>query len=102
MSWSMREFLGRSENAFFIEIARDWITDRFNLTDMEEDVPKSLWEKYEPHYYRGMRMIAGLKDHQYSKEEIESGEFFYGLLHKRYVLTNAGISKLEKLYEKGR
>lgn len=81
---------------------------------MEEDVPKSLWEKYEPHYYRGMRMIAGLKDHQYSKgsrffvitlttvlEEIESGEFFYGLLHKRYVLTNAGISKLEKLYEKG-
>ena len=28
MSWSMREFLGRSENSFFIEIARDWITDR--------------------------------------------------------------------------
>ena len=34
-------------------------------------------------------------------EEKESGEFFYGLLHKRYVLTNGGIEKLLKSYEKG-
>ena len=28
MSWSIREFLSKSENAFFVEIAREWITDR--------------------------------------------------------------------------
>ena len=39
---------------------------RFNLTGLEENVPSELWTKYEPHYYRGMRMIAGLKDHQYT------------------------------------
>lgn len=101
MSWSIREFLSKSENAFFVEIAREWITDRFNLTGLEENVPSELWTKYEPHYYRGMRMLAGLKDHQYTAEEKESGEFFYGLLHKRYVLTNGGIEKLLKSYEKG-
>jgi len=95
----MREFLAKSENAFFVEIAREWITDRFNLTGLEENVPAELWAKYEPHYYRGLRMLAGLKDHQYTPEERQSGEFFYGLLHKRYVLTNAGIEKLAKNFD---
>ena len=36
-----------------------------------------------------------------NKEERKSGEFFYGLLHKRYVLTNAGIEKLAKNFDKG-
>ena len=39
---------------------------RFNLTGLEENVPAELWAKYEPHYYRGLRMLAGLKDHQYT------------------------------------
>ena len=34
-------------------------------------------------------------------EQIKSGEFFYGLLHRRYVLTNAGINKILKNFDEG-
>ena len=35
-------------------------------------------------------------------EQIKSGEFFYGLLHRRYVLTNAGINKILKNFDEGK
>ena len=34
-------------------------------------------------------------------DQERAGEFFYGLLHKRYTLTNAGIAKLTEKYEAG-
>ena len=37
-----------------------------------------------------------------SLDQIKSGEFFYGLLHRRYVLTNAGINKILKNFDEGR
>ena len=36
-----------------------------------------------------------------SLDQIKSGEFFYGLLHRRYVLTNAGINKILKNFDEG-
>ena len=37
-----------------------------------------------------------------TSEQIKSGEFFYGLLHRRYVLTNAGINKILKNFDEGK
>merc|ERR1712007_58223 len=46
-------------------------------------------------------MLGGITDIEYNKEQIRCGEFFYGLLHKRYVLTNAGIAKITKKFHDG-
>ena len=40
-------------------------------------------------------------DFNKSLDQIKSGEFFYGLLHRRYVLTNAGINKILKNFDEG-
>lgn len=101
MTWSITEFLSREENKFFIEIEKSWITDRFNLTDLNENVPEDIWNVHGKNYYRGMRMLGGIRDVEYSIEQEKAGEFFYGLLHKRYTLTNAGIAKLTEKYESG-
>jgi len=37
MTWSISEFLKRPENKFFIEIEKDWITDRF-VTSYEKKI----------------------------------------------------------------
>merc|ERR1712212_573815 len=37
----------------------------------------------------------------YNEEQIKSGEFFYGLLHRRYVLTTAGLNPLLKNFHEG-
>ena len=64
-----------------------------------------------------MRMLGGIRDIEYNEgnilisqsqseikslDQIKSGEFFYGLLHRRYVLTNAGINKILKNFDEGR
>ena len=41
------------------------------------------------------------RDFNKSLDQIKSGEFFYGLLHRRYVLTNAGINKILKNFDEG-
>ena len=64
-----------------------------------------------------MRMLGGIRDIEYNEgnseqpiterdfnkslDQIKSGEFFYGLLHRRYVLTNAGINKILKNFDEG-
>jgi len=67
MTWSISEFLKRPENKFFIEIEKDWITDRFNLTDLNENIPEEIWKPYGLHYYRGMRMLGGIRDIEYNE-----------------------------------
>jgi len=66
MTWSITEFLSREENKFFIEIEKSWITDRFNLTDLNENVPEDIWNVHGKNYYRGMRMLGGIRDVEYS------------------------------------
>lgn len=44
MTWSISEFLKRPENKFFIEIEKDWITDRFvTLSFMKKENDLSIY-----------------------------------------------------------
>ena len=64
------------------------------------DIDPKLSDKYLPSHYRGMRMLVDIPG-EYTKEHDEAARFFYGLLHARYVLTNAGITRLLVKYEQG-
>lgn len=99
MTW-IKKFLAEEKNKYFIEIDADWIKDKFNHTDLLSDLTQDLSDKYLPCHYKGMRMIVDIPG-EYSKIHTESASFFYGLLHARYVLTNAGINRLLAKYDQG-
>ena len=53
-------------------------------------------------YNEGNILISQSQSEIKSLDQIKSGEFFYGLLHRRYVLTNAGINKILKNFDEGK
>lgn len=99
MGW-IQKFLSEEKNRFLIEVDADWIKDKFNHTDLMTDIDPVLSNKYLPSHYRGMRMLVDIPG-EYTSDHDEAARFFYGLLHARFVLTNAGIARLLVKYEQG-
>jgi casein kinase II subunit beta len=97
ISW----FLGCKGNEYFCEIDEEYITDRFNLTYLNNEVH---------HYNDALELITDsfglpvrnvylpLVDHNVDTETRESIEkaasHLYGLLHARYILTSRGLQKM--------
>ncbi|PVU96966.1 hypothetical protein BB559_002182 [Furculomyces boomerangus] len=86
-------FLSLKGSEFFCEIDEDYILDRFNLTGLQAEVT---------YFQKALELITdSLEEYSESQaEEIEnSAKHLYGLIHARYIITAAGISKMLEKYK---
>lgn len=90
-------FLGTKGNEYFCDIDVGYVSDRFNLTGLLTEV-------------RGMLMAINIvvdntrmeQQPEEQREQLESNaRFFYGLVHARYILTQAGLVKMLDKYRSG-
>jgi hypothetical protein len=97
VSW----FLGCKGNEYFCELDEEYITDRFNLTYINNEVQ---------HYNDALELITdtfGTTPSIYCSNSIDqnvdsktrdvvekAGGHLYGLLHARYILTPRGLQKM--------
>jgi casein kinase II subunit beta len=97
VSW----FLGCKGNEYFCELDEEYITDRFNLTYINNEVQ---------HYNDALELITdtfGTTPSPYGFDDLDqnvdsktrdviekAGGHLYGLLHARYILTPRGLQKM--------
>ncbi|CCH43815.1 Casein kinase II subunit beta [Wickerhamomyces ciferrii] len=88
-------FLGTKGNEYFVDIDVEYITDKFNLTGLYQEVEKIP---------QVIDVITdGLKIEELTDEEREILEFnarlLYGLIHSRYIITARGLTKMLEKYK---
>ena len=76
-------------NEYFCDIDEDYLTDRFNLTGLNQDVQ---------YYQYALELITDVLDvdcDDEMREQIEkSARHLYGLIHARFIITTRGLSKM--------
>lgn len=91
-------FLGTRGNEYFCDVDVEYITDRFNLTGLNQYVDRiSL-------------LIDIITDHQQINEDQpaevkrnieESAKLLYALIHARFIITMRGLNKMLEKYRNG-
>ncbi|KAL0226434.1 hypothetical protein P9112_013758 [Eukaryota sp. TZLM1-RC] len=97
-SW-IQWFCRQRGNEFFCEVDPNYIEDPFNLTGLSSCVP---------HYVHAIdcildcasQSIDGFDDDS-AAEIDEAARLLYGLIHARYILTNAGLAAMKSKFEAG-
>ncbi|KAJ2594861.1 casein kinase 2 regulatory subunit, partial [Coemansia sp. RSA 1286] len=84
-------------NEYFCDVDEDYILDRFNLTNLPQEVP---------HYHKAMELITDQIDEKPMSEELReqverSAKHLYGLIHARYIITARGLVKMLDKYKRG-
>ncbi|KAJ5741547.1 Casein kinase II subunit beta-2 [Penicillium manginii] len=88
-------FVSSRGNEYFCEIDEDYLTDRFNLTGLNTEVP---------YYQYALDLVTDVFDLDADddlREQIEkSARHLYGLVHARYIVTTRGLAKMLDKYKK--
>ncbi|KGO75226.1 Casein kinase II, regulatory subunit, alpha-helical [Penicillium italicum] len=89
------QFVSSRGNEYFCEIDEDYLTDRFNLTGLNTEVP---------YYQYALDLVTDVFDLDADddlREQIEkSARHLYGLVHARYIVTTRGLAKMLEKYKK--
>lgn len=89
-------FISSRGNEYFCEIDEEYLTDRFNLTGLNTEVP---------YYQYALDLVTDVFDLDADddlREQIEkSARHLYGLVHARYIVTTRGLSKMLDKYKRG-
>lgn len=85
----IEQFISSRGNEYFCEIDEEYLTDRFNLTGLNTEVP---------YYQYALDLITDVFDLDADddlREQIEkSARHLYGLVHARYIVTTRGLAKM--------
>lgn len=88
-------FIGTKGNEYFCEIDEDYLTDRFNLTGLQQEVQ---------YYQYALDLVTDIFDFdcdEETREQIEkSARHLYGLVHARFIITTRGLAKMLEKYKK--
>ncbi|KAJ5098973.1 Casein kinase II subunit beta-2 [Penicillium argentinense] len=91
------QFVSSRGNEYFCEIDEDYLTDRFNLTGLNTEVP---------YYQYALDLVTDVFDLDADddlREQIEkSARHLYGLVHARYIVTTRGLAKMYKKCDFGK
>lgn len=83
------QFVNSRGNEYFSEIDEEYLTDRFNLTGLSNEVQ---------YYQYALELITDVLDLECDddlRDQIEkSARHLYGLIHARWIITNRGLSKM--------
>ena len=87
------QFIGTRGNEYFCEIDEEYLTDRFNLTGLQQEVQ---------YYQYALDMVTDIFDFdcdEETREQIDkSARHLYGLVHARYIITTRGLAKMVRVY----
>ncbi|EAW07837.1 casein kinase II subunit beta [Aspergillus clavatus NRRL 1] len=90
------QFISSRGNEYFCEIDEEYLTDRFNLTGLNTEVP---------YYQYALDLVTDVFDLDADddlREQIEkSARHLYGLVHARYIVTTRGLGKMAEKYKNG-
>ncbi|OJJ49644.1 hypothetical protein ASPZODRAFT_128139 [Penicilliopsis zonata CBS 506.65] len=88
-------FISSRGNEYFCEIDEEYLTDRFNLTGLNTEIP---------YYQYALDLVTDVFDLDADddlREQIEkSARHLYGLVHARYIVTTRGLAKMLDKYKK--
>ncbi|EDN06815.1 casein kinase II beta 2 subunit [Histoplasma mississippiense (nom. inval.)] len=88
-------FISSRGNEYFCEIDEEYLTDRFNLTGLNNEVQ---------YYQYALDLVTDVFDLDADddlREQIEkSARHLYGLVHARYIVTTRGLAKMLEKYKK--
>ncbi|KAJ1888582.1 casein kinase 2 regulatory subunit [Kickxella alabastrina] len=86
-------------NEYFCDVDEDYIMDRFNLTNLAQEVPSQ-------YYNKALELITDRLPEKPMSDELRenverSAKHLYGLIHARYIITARGLVKMLDKYKRG-
>ncbi|CAL9737750.1 casein kinase II subunit beta' [Monosporozyma servazzii] len=91
-------FLGKKGNEYFCEIDPEYITDRFNLINLQKTVSKFTQVIQYIVDNLDDQTLANMSPSRVKQLEADAAKF-YGLVHARYIITIKGLQKMLAKYK---
>jgi casein kinase II subunit beta len=89
-------FLSQKGHEFFCEIDQDFLTDRFNLTGILNEIPN--YNQVISLVIDQPLSVTDYDDEDYAQLEAHA-KIFYGLVHSRYIITSRGLARMMEKYK---